>query len=124
MSYGEDKMKFTVREGVTVISQEMEFCGKVINVEVRISETYGFVRTVLTDNATGQDIDLVHAANETHSVANAAFDLFRNGVPTYTGRGERFGCITTVLDDQLQNCHHPTTGVINHLMPNRVQSSV
>ena len=58
MSYGEDKMKFTVREGVTVISQEMEFCGKVINVEVRISETYGFVRTVLTDNATGQDIDL------------------------------------------------------------------
>lgn len=58
MSYGECKMNFMVAEGVNTITQEMEFDGKVLTVEVRISEKYGFVDMNITNHATGNDLTL------------------------------------------------------------------
>jgi len=58
MAYGEKQMNFAVCDGVNTITQEMEFDGKVLTVEVRISEKYGFVDMNVTNHATGDDINL------------------------------------------------------------------
>ncbi len=58
MAYGEKQIGFSVCDGVNVVTQEMEFGGKVMQIEVRISEKYGFVQTNITDNLTGDTIDL------------------------------------------------------------------
>lgn len=68
MAYGEKQMSFTVCDGVNVVTQEMEFGGKVMTVEVRISEKYGFVRTVVTDHQTGQEVDLDMQLNDTKNL--------------------------------------------------------
>jgi len=58
MAYGEKQIGFTVNDGVNVVTQEMEFNGKVLSVEVRISEKFGFVDMNIVDHATGDSIDL------------------------------------------------------------------
>jgi len=44
--------------GVISLTKVIETKGKHLTVEVRIGEKYGFVDVVITDNATGQSLDL------------------------------------------------------------------
>lgn len=58
MAYGDKQVGFTINDGVNVVTQEMEYDGKVLTVEVRISEKYGFVDVTVNNHATGDGIDL------------------------------------------------------------------
>ena len=58
MAYGEKQITFAVCDGVNTIEQQMEYNGRYLTVEVRISGKYGFVDVKITDNETGEDLDL------------------------------------------------------------------
>lgn len=51
-------MNLNDNNGVISLTKEIETKNKYLTVEVRISEKFGFVNIVITDNATGQSLDL------------------------------------------------------------------
>jgi hypothetical protein len=73
------KMEITDQDGATTLTKNIDWQDKNLDIQLRISERFGFVEVLITDNATGEAIDLdiqLENVNDIQAVLSSNDDTY------------------------------------------------